>query len=102
MEDSKISIDRELLRRIVEDHLDLAAEVRGFRQIKNRFGIGNADALLRYGAAHEGAEAEQREQIKGIYGAIVTALDAHRDAEAETCLGHLFPVSKQRKAAPRE
>lgn len=88
---SDISIDRETLQRILAKQLDLEAEARAFRALRNRFGVGNPGQLLRFGEAHALEERAQRHQLQGIYLMLKDALDAGDDARALSLLAALFP-----------
>ena len=88
---SEILIDRNLLQRILDAHLELEVEARAFRKMRNQFGIGNADRLLQFGQAHQEASREQRSQIEGIYRALREALDCQDDTAVLYRLSTLFP-----------
>lgn len=89
---SQIKIDSLLFQRLLDDHLEVTAEARAFRALRNRSGIGNADALLRFGAAHQEAEKQQRTQIEPIYRFLRDAVAAEDDARIHKLLSGLLPL----------
>jgi hypothetical protein len=88
---SDILIDRDTLQRLLDSHLDLEAEARGFRTLRYRAGIKNPGAVLRYAEAHKAAVDEQRSQIEGTYLMLRDALSAGDEDRARALLSSLFP-----------
>lgn len=86
-----ILIDRELLQRLLKEHLELEVEARGFRALRNRFGIGNAGPALVYAKAHQEASERERVGIQGTYLALRKALADEDDTLALSLLSVLFP-----------
>lgn len=88
---SDILIDRATLQRLLDEHFELKAEVRGFRALRYRAGIDHPEAVLRYAEAHTRVVDEQRFQIQGTYQMLKDALAAQDDTRARSLLSSLFP-----------
>lgn len=91
---SQILIDRDVLQRLLDEHLELEIEARSFRTLRNRSAWKNLPLVLQFEEARAAEKSAQRVQIQGTYRIMKDCLADGDDNSFQTALASLFPHRK--------
>jgi hypothetical protein len=88
---SQILIDRDLLRRLLEQYFQWDIDNRAYRCLASRASILNPDAALQYGSLYESEVEAQRKQGAGSRRHLLDTLAAQDDDAFRKALSDSFP-----------
>lgn len=85
-----ISLEREVLRRLVNRYFESDSQACAYRQLVSRAAIGNPALAAEYVAEHERLTAQQLEATEGLRSCLADAFVAKDDAQIREILHAQF------------